>query len=191
MKGSGWLEAVIERIQGASRWSQRFSEMAKQSLMGGIVATQRVVDGMVWMGAYQKGKQQFTTDSEAIQYADSMVARTQASGIFSDRTAFERGTIDNQTRQSEFVRLWTTLGSYMFAKGNVAYEKTAQVHWRNPNEVFKWMHDMFMLFTFEAILIGLLRNMLPDDEEDIPGYLAEETLYTVMSTMPIVREAGS
>lgn len=191
MKGSGWLEAALERIPGASRWSQRFSEMAKQSLMGGIVATQRVVDAMVWMGAYQKGKQQFTTDSEAIQYADSMVARTQASGIFSDRTAFERGTIDNQTRQSEFVRLWTTLGSYMFAKGNVAYEKTAQVHWRNPNEVFKWIHDMFMLFTFEAILIGLLRNMLPDDEEDIPGYLAEETLYTVMSTMPIVREAAS
>ena len=191
MKGSGWLEAVMESIPGASRWSQGFAEKAKASLMGGIIATQRVVDGMVWMGAYQKGKQQFTTDSEAIQYADSMVARTQASGIFSDRTAFERGTIDNQTRQSEFVRLWTTLGSYMFAKGNVAYEKTAQVHWRNPDEVFKWMHDMFMLFTFEAILIGLLRNMLPEDEEDLPGYLAEETLYTVMSTMPIVREAAS
>lgn len=191
MKGSGWLEAAMERVPGASRWSQGFAEKAKASLMGGIIATQRVVDGMVWMGAYQKGKQQFTTDSEAIQYADSMVARTQASGIFSDRTAFERGTIDNQTRQSEFVRLWTTLGSYMFAKGNVAYEKTAQVHWRNPDEVFKWMHDMFMLFTFEAILIGLLRNMIPDDEEEIPGYLAEETLYTVMSTMPIVREAAS
>lgn len=193
MRGSGWMEAVLERIPGVNRYSQQVAETVKQSLMGGIVATQRAVDGIVWMGAYQKGKQQFSSDSEAIQYADSMVARTQASGIFSDRTAFERGTIDNQTRQSEFVRLWTTMGSYMFAKGNIAYEKTANVDFRDPAQVLRWMHDMFMLFAFEAILIGLMRGFMPDedDEETKAGFIAEETLYTVMGTMPIIREGAS
>ncbi|WP_272962283.1 hypothetical protein [Alcanivorax jadensis] len=182
------LQLTLNELRDRGKLSA-FASMGMQ----GIVKVQELVDAVVWTGAYEKGKEQFNTDDEAVQYADSMVARTQASGTFSDRSAFERGTLSNQTRQSEFIRLWTVLGSYMFAKGNIAYEKTRKRSFKDPVEVLKWTHDMFMLFTFEAIFIGLMRGFWPgeDDEETVAGYLASNTAMSLLGTMPLVRDGAS
>jgi hypothetical protein len=199
MKGSGWIESLLERTPWIKNIAdgagpQKASEMIKNSMMGGIVAIQQVVDTIVWLGAYEKGKTQFGNDADALQYADNMVARTQASGLFSDRTAFERGTLGTNTRQSEFVRMWTVLGSYMFAKANIAYQQTKNTNMRDPVQVLKWAHDMSMLFIFEAIFIGIMRNTLPgedDEDETVAGFIAKEALMGVLAGMPMMRDLGS
>jgi len=198
IKGPGFTEAVLERVpwvrglaDGAG--PQKAAEFFKNSFMGGIVAVQQIVDTAVWLAAYNKMKDQ-VDDVDAIQFADNVVARTQASAIFSDRTAFERGSLNTNTRQSEFVRLWTVLGSYMFAKANIAWEQTKKTSFRDANQVAKWMHDMFLLFVFEAIFIGLLRNTLPDEDdedENVATFLAKESANGVLAGMPIVRDGAS
>lgn len=199
MKDSGWIESLLERTPWIKNIAdgagpQKASELIKNSMMGGIVAIQQVVDTVVWLGAYEKGKAQFDNDADAMQYADNMVARTQASGLFSDRTAFERGTLGTNTRQAEFVRMWTVLGSYMFAKANIAYQQTRNTNMRDPKEVLKWMHDMSMLFVFEAIFIGIIRNTLPgedDEDETVAGFIAKEATNSLLAGMPLMRDLGS
>jgi hypothetical protein len=85
------------------------------------------VDVPTWLAGYQQGLRRFGGDEDkAVAHADAIVKRAQASGLFSDRSAIERGSVSQRTRQNDVVRLFTTLGSYMFAKFNVAYERTAK-----------------------------------------------------------------
>jgi hypothetical protein len=132
-----------------------------------------------------------------------MVARAQASGVFSDRSAFERGTLSHDTRQNGFVRLFTTLGSYMFAKGNIAYEvygRTARdmdgVNLKTLTAAIRGAVDMSLLFTIEAIAYNLIKGTLPgmgddDDDETWGKFLAKETALSMMSTIPGIRDAAS
>lgn len=154
------------------------------------------VDVPTWLGAHRKAITEGATAEDAIASADRMVARAQASGIFSDRSPIERGTVTPNMRQNEFVRLFTTLGSYMFAKANVAYERTGQTDFSSPQEVFSYAADMVLLFTLEAILYNLIKGTLPgmgddDDDESWAAFLAKETAFSVMSTVPFVRDITS
>jgi hypothetical protein len=65
-------------------------------------------------------------DEKAIHYADRMGARAQGSGLIGDRSNIERGTLGRNTRQSDFVRLFTTLQSYMLVKMNRGYLTTTR-----------------------------------------------------------------
>lgn len=198
LKGPGFVESILERVPWVRNLAegtgpQKAAEFFFNSFMGGIVAVQQIVDTIVWLGAYNKVKDTMS-DADAVQFADNTVARTQASAVFTDRTAFERGSLSQNTRQSEFVRLWTVLGSYMFAKANIAYEQTKKTSFRDPNQIAEWMHDMFLLFVFEAIFIGLLRNTIPDEEDEdetVLGFLGKESLNSLLSGMPIVRDGAS
>ncbi len=156
-----------------------------------IVKTQQVVDMATWLGAYAKGQQDFAGDQEkARDLADSMVKKSQASGIFSDRSGLERGTTGFGQVQSESVKaLWTTLASYMLAKSNVGLERTRTTDFRKPGEVLNWTLDMSLLFVVEGILIALLRGTFPDDEDESPGaFVAKESVSTVLAGIPFVRE---
>jgi len=160
------------------------------------------VDVPTWYGAYAQGLRKFATEEKARAYADRMVARAQASGVVSDRSAFERGTLSADTRQNGFVRLFTALGSYMFAKGNVAYEVMGRTrrdvdgfNAKSFGAALKGAADMTMLFTIEAIAYNLIKGTLPgmgdDDEESWALFLAKETALSMMSTIPGVRDLGS
>ena len=163
------------------------------------------VDVPTWYAGYRQGLQKFGNDeAKAAQHADRMVARAQASGIFSDRSAFERGTLSADTRQNGFVRLFTALGSYMFAKRNIAYEvagRTARdidgLNLRSLQAAIKGAVDMGLLFTVEAIAYHLIKGTLPgmdddDSDDDSWGvFLARETALSMMSTVPGVRDMGS
>ena len=93
--------------------------------------------------------------------------------------------------------MFTALGSYMFAKANVAYERTGKTDFRSPKEVLSYTIDMVLLFTVEAILYNAIKGTLPgmgDSDEDDEGwaqFLAKETALSVMSTMPFVRDLSS
>ncbi|MFC4353172.1 hypothetical protein ACFOW6_16605 [Fodinicurvata halophila] len=162
------------------------------------------VDVPTWYAGYQQGLEMFGQDeAQAIAHADAVVKRAQASGLFSDRSAVERGSVSRTTRQNEVVRLFTALGSYMFAKFNVAYERTARARrvideegmsTRSAQEALSWAIDMAFLFTLEAILYSLIKGRLPDEDDDDDSwgeFLARETAFSVLGSMPFVRDIAS
>ena len=163
------------------------------------------VDLPTWFAGYQKGLRDYGGDeARAIALADDMVKRAQASGLFSDAPAIQRGSVSAQTRQNAVVRLFTTLGSYMFAKFNVAYERSltgarevagAETRAKAVIASLSWAADMAFLFTLEAVVIAAIKGRLPDEEEDEDDtwgkFLAKETAMGVMGTLPFVRDVAS
>jgi hypothetical protein len=55
--------------------------------------------------------------------------------------------------------------------------------------------DMAFLFTLEAVVMAALRGRLPDEEDDEDqewaGFLAKETAFSVLGTIPFVRDVAS
>ena len=164
-----------------------------------------VVDVPTWYAGYHQGLRKFGNDeAKAISYADDIVKRAQASGLFADRSAIERGSLTRNSRQNDVVRLFTTLGSYMFAKFNVAYERSAVagrvirdegVSARSFREALSWTIDMAFLFTLEAVIMAAIKGRLPDEEDDEDDtwgkFLAKETAASVLGTIPFVRDVAS
>jgi hypothetical protein len=167
------------------------------------------VDVPTWIAAYDNAVAEGKTDERARFEADRLVARAQASGLMSDRSAFERGTLSRDSRQGGFVRLFTALGSYMFAKGNIAYERVnrgqrevreAGFSPRAFTAAASTTFDLALLFTFEAIAYHLIKGTLPDGEDDEEGdgvsdewaaFMARETVFAILGSIPIIREGSS
>lgn len=190
----------------AARWGEIKRDWIGPASFWLMTKTQwHIVDVPSWLGGYQQGLRMFGGDeAKAIAHADDIVKRAQASGLFSDRSAIERGSVSRTTRQNDVVRLFTTLGSYMFAKFNVAYERAAKggrvisregVSIASVQEVASMALDMVFLFTVEAVVMALIKGNLPggdDDEEKGWGqFLAEETAFSVLGTMPFIRDVAS
>ena len=190
----------------ASRWNEARNYLAGKLGLWLMTKVQfYVVDVPTWLAGYRQGMNKFGNDeAKAVAHADAVVKRAQASGLFPDRAAVERGTISKTTRQNDVVRLFTALGSYMFAKFNVAYERTMVAgrtireegaSLRGLQEALSWTLDMAFLFTVEAVLYAAIKGKLPDDDDDEDDgwmkFLAKETALSVMSTIPFVRDVGS
>lgn len=148
------------------------------------------VDKPTWVAAYQQEMGRSGDEKRALKYADRMVARAQGSGLMSDRGALERGTTNRNSRQRELPRMFTALGSYMFAKGNVAYERTLRTNFKNPIEVINYAADLALLFTFEALLYSVVKGFGPEEDEEFATWLLKETGFSMMSTVPLAREVS-
>jgi hypothetical protein len=190
------IRDTLDKLRGDPNKPGHIPAWARDSMFSGIIYTQRFVDVITWVGAYEKAKNDLgenATEDDLIHAADRAVARAQASGVWSDRTAIERGTVSTNVRQAEFVRGFTALGSYFFAKGNVAFQRTAQTDFKDPKEAMKYVVDMMFLFAVEAIIVAIARGQWPDedDEENPWWFAAKETGLSVLATLPFLREAGS
>lgn len=162
-----------------------------------IVWTQKMVDTATWLGAYEKSRDENpdAPDKDHIWTADRAVARSQASGVFSDRTGIERGTMGSM-KQSEWVRMFTALGSYFFNKANLIQEATSDTNFKNPKEILSYVNKMLALVVYETIAYHLMKGTFPDwDDEDeraeIPAFIATQSLYTMGGAFPLVREMFS
>jgi hypothetical protein len=161
-----------------------------------IAKFQQMVDVITWWGAIHKANNNLGLgEQEAVHYADAQVELAQTSGFFSDRSGIERGTLSATTRQNQFIRLWTTLISYMQRKGNIAYMKTQELK-EDMSIITATMYaiDMMMLFTAEGIASAMLYDHW-DWEEDDPKKLAlaagKATLESLAAGIPFVREYQS
>lgn len=199
-RSSTWHKDIAD-AQTATRTSMldrvtpgKSAVIIRETLFVGIKKMQRMVDAITWIAAKKKGMEQFKGDEKlAIKYADDVVMRSQASGIFGHRTAVERGTYGPGKQQSEFVRAFTLFYSYFARKLNITIEQTKKTSFRSPWQVIKWANDMAFLFMWESLLVALLRGEGPDDGEEDGwlGFAAGETALTVMGAVPGVREIAS
>lgn len=172
----------------------RSAEWAANSYFYLIVKAQRFADLVTWYGAMHKSMKEQGDEAVAIEYADRMVARAQASGLFGERSALERGTINTKIRQTETARVWTALASYFIAKTNIAYERTKKTNFKNPVEAVNWAVDMTLLYMAEALIVGLIRGQLPDGEDEEKTwtkYLGKQFINAIVAGVPIVRELVS
>jgi hypothetical protein len=158
-----------------------------------IAKMQSLVDVVTWMAAYEQGinDPKVKDAEEARLYADAQVERAQTSGLFSDRSGLERGTLGTRTRQGQFVRLWTVLISYMLAKGNIAYEKGKITNFKDPKQAVGFAVDMVLLFAIEGMASALLYGNWPGDEDEdetVLGWAATATVESIASGIPMLRE---
>ncbi len=185
-KSGGPLNGLIVAFQ-KSQMPPAFADAAFWM----IRSLQMQVDTATWLAGYHKGKAQNMPHAEAVRYADSIVENAQTSGLFSDRGGFERGTFSDTTRQAEFVKIWTTLGSYMIAKGNIAFESYKRTDFRNPAQVAGFMGDIGLLFFIEIFLAAALRGSWPSEEEEWWWWTVKAGGEQMLATIPIVREIPS
>lgn len=180
---------VLRRMNNEAPWKQKLTELAFYPM----IKMQSLVDVFTWHGAYQKGLVDFKgNEKKSFEYADDIIRRAQGSGLFKDLSAFERGTISEGTRLNGFIRLFTVYMNYFNTKLNIAYEKTKQTDFKNPESVLNYAVDFLLLFTLEAAFGSLLLGQAPTDEEDgvfnMFSWLAKGTLDTAIAQFPGVRE---
>lgn len=188
----------------AGRW-MRGKDAASKVGFAPIVKMQfYAVDMPTWLGAYRAGLARFNDDARAIQYADRMVARAQDSGLMGDRNAVSRGTLSETTRQSDVVRIFTTLAGYMMTKMNRA-NITVRRGVRDVRQAESAPQALagaanaatdlaIMLYVFEAAVMALLYALIADDdwdEEDLQAFMLRETGSAVFGGIPFVRDAVS
>jgi hypothetical protein len=164
-----------------------------------------LVDVPTWLAGYNQGLRKFGNDeAKAVAHADDIVKRAQSSGLFHDRSSFERGTLSRSTRQNDVVRLFTALGSYMFAKFNIAYERAGTAR-RNivdqgstPAAFAKngvsLAIDLAALFMVDAVFVAAIKGQLPTGDDDDDGwglFLAKQTGFSVMGALPFIRDGAS
>ena len=184
-KGSGFLGGFIAAVRAV----QMPPKLVNWAFFG-IRQMQILVDSTTWLAGYRRAAGEGKSHDEAVRYADGIVENAQTSGMFSDRSAIERGTLTETTRQSEFVKLWTTLMSYMIAKGNIAFESYRRTDFHNPRSVLSFGSDVLLLFAAEALLMGLIKGGLPgdDDDESWWAWTGKTIGQQAISTIPFVRE---
>ncbi len=132
---------------------------------------------------------------KAIAAGDSAVRTTQGSGIFSDRSSFERGRLTARGEQQEVLRGFTLLQSYFIAKWNVFYELGGRFIGGRKTlmKVMGLATNVFILFTLEQMIAEMIRGRGPDEDEDesVFAWAAQETGSNVLNMFPVVREVGS
>lgn len=157
---------------------------------------QHFTDVVTWYAGLYQGMEKYDGDRErALAHADRMVARSQGSGNFSERSMWERGTLHPALRQTELVKAWTGMLSYFLAKNNVAYERLMKANYKNPLSILHLASDMALMYTFEALagqmLYGGLSSILGKNDDDWQKFLKQSAYQTgnsIINGFPILRE---
>lgn len=167
-----------------------------------IAKMQMMVDIPTWLAGYNKAVKLGMDGQEAIDYADNTVTGAQGSSLFSDLSAFERGSLSSDKRLSETTKALGTFYSYFNTKLNLAMRRTRETNFRNPMEVANLLADYAMIFWVEALIADLLRGFptwFDDDDGDdedkdamqIIGHQLHLTIGNIMGTVPMLREMSS
>jgi predicted ABC-type ATPase len=176
------------------RWLNQYIPMAYTAMQ---MMQFYVVDVPTWYASHEKALRNGESAEDAIVIADRDVRIAQGSGLMSDRGMIERGRLSPEGSPTEVARLFTVLGSYMFGKFNLAYRRVHGTDMKSPKAVAYLARDMMMIFVVEAMLVYLLRNGWPDEDDEDSRYdnmytmAAGEGFYTALGTMPVLRDISS
>jgi hypothetical protein len=160
------------------------------------------VDVPTWIAGYKTGMKRFSDEAKAVAYADRMVARSQGSGLMADRSAIERGTLGENSRQLDWVKILTTLQSYMITKMNRGYlaslegtrgVRSAETPVEVTQAIVKASTKLMLLYAFEAVAIAMAYSAMTDDEEpeDVRALMMAEMGSAVFGGFPVVRDVYS
>jgi hypothetical protein len=197
-RGKTWNKDLLDAQTAlASNWLDIATpgNSAKFTRLGAfwmIRTLQGYVDIVTWTAAMKQASTMFATEKEMVLFADEQVRSSQGSGIFGDRTAWERGNLG--TGQTEVYRAFTVFMNYFVTKNNLAIERFKSTNFKNPIEMLAFMRDMIILYAFEAILLGQLRGEAPDFDDDDDSWAlwaGGEVVRNMVAGVPLAREVSS
>lgn len=180
----------------------RSADLWRDALFWPIKKMQQQTDTITWLAGYHKGLREGMGHGMAVREADRVVAESQSSSVFTERSAWERGRMSRTTgNQSEFVRMWTLLSSYFIAKNNVVRRRAARVGsfnpFKNPMGVLNFAVDFMLMFPVEALLSVIIRKLLDpsaaEEEhwEDLPSEIMWDVGGGIVAGFPVAKEAVS
>lgn len=136
---------------------------------------QKTVNMVTWQGAYDQVIDERGHD-DAVKYADAVVRQTQSAGGVKDLAAIQRG---NHAKQI-FTMFYTFF--------NVLYNRLTDVTRENaPAAAARLTWLVFLPVLFE----GLLRNKVPEEEEEWLQWFALNSALYGVTTIPFVRDIVS
>ncbi len=134
------------------------------------------------------------TEDQAVDWADTIVAETQTSGLWHERSGLIRGTLSEDSRQAKFLRTYTIFGSWAFNRTAEFVNSTRQ-HGFGPIGIAKLTGIFLVRYVIEDLMYNLIKgNDFPggeDDDESWPAYLAKSGIYSFFSGVPFAREGSS
>lgn len=182
----------------AARGTKAKNRMSQAGFWAMIKTQFLGVDVPTWMAGYDKEMRKSGDESKAVAYADRMVIRAQGGGLYADRTALSRGTVARNMRQADFIRMWTTLTSYMVLKMNRGYLsvekgrmgiKGADGAGEALAATVNAAADLILLYVVEGAVMGLGYLLMAGDDaddEDLTKFVMEQAALSVVSGVPIV-----
>lgn len=139
-----------------------------------------------WLGAYEKGMDQFNgNESEAIAFADSAVRMTQSVGAVKDLAAVQRG--------GEFQRAFTMFYTYFSALYG-QYARAGGLINSETNNFKKFVETMSavtLLWFVPAVLSEMLTRRVPEDDEEAMKHLVASSISYAFAPIPVVRDMVS
>jgi hypothetical protein len=142
---------------------------------------QSMVDTPVWMGAYE-AEGGAMNHEEAVQAGDRAVRLSQMAGGAKDLAVVQ---------QNAMMKLFLVVYSYSSLLWNRNVNLAKGAGSAKTAEEFGTLAIRFiMLNTFPALLAGLIKGQWPDDdeEESFLAYAAIQSLLSVSSGVPLVRD---
>jgi hypothetical protein len=156
------ISDATERISSGSAGLPTYTKAVAQVIQkygfAPIYLAQGVTDIVTWTAAYEKAlKDKGMSDAESVIYADAQVQLAQTSGLWSDRSNFERGSTSATMRQNRWMRLWATLISFMVSRTvNVYIEQKKLNKDLTFSGIMEYTMNVFLLLVMDALLIAIL-----------------------------------
>lgn len=153
---------------------------AQQAAMYAIAGVQlHTVDIPTWIGAFNKGIAEGKSDTDAIEFADSVLRTSQSSGHVKDLAWFQR--------QKGVMRGLSMFSTYTTLAFGLQKQVVGEV--KSLRSVPGAISRMMWLIAFPAVLGAVMKGESPpDDAEDDEKRMwwAMQTLKTSVQTIPIV-----
>lgn len=130
----------------------------QESFFYAIALMDRSVSLPTWIAGYEKGLAEGMEEDQAAEYADSVVRRTQSSGLTKDLAAIQRGG----TAQ----RLFTSFYSYFSATWNMNVDEFKRLGERGVKYAPRFAANMLWINIIPALLTSLILGRGPDDDEE-------------------------
>ena len=111
-----------------------------------------------WLGGYQKALDEGMTEQEAVDFADSVVARGQGSGLDIHLSQNQRGGVYKKM----FTMFYTFFNSYY----NVQADMWKQTKFKSPKSFGRYLMNQVWVTLLPSLLIDAMFNGGPEDDEE-------------------------
>ena len=133
-----------------------------------------------WLGAYQKAQDEGMTLDEAVDYADSIVARGQGSGLERDMSSLQRGNV--------WKKMFTMFYTFFNAYYNVQADMFKQTKFSSPKSLSRYLLNQVWVTMIPSMLIDYLFNGGPEDDENPVFWGLKSTGSFMFGGMLLVRD---
>lgn len=130
----------------------------QQSFFYAIALMDRSVSLPTWIAGYEKGLAEGMEEDQAAEYADSVVRRTQSSGLTKDLAAIQRGG----TAQ----KLFTSFYSFFSATWNMNVDEVKKLRERGIRYAPRFAANMLWINIIPSLLTAYILGRGPDDDEE-------------------------